>query len=161
MVYYQLTKYDANSDIQILDLNGFINNMSRRNGSPQNDWYKHKYALKWIFFCDTTVVVHREMHNRKSWRGESLRIYISTSFWRRFNPFLTCKSCEPCESTEKRAMLKAGEENHCESTSLQAFCNGFTHFCLQILRVYKETRYIKCWERITANLHLYKLLATV
>ena len=75
MVYYQLTKYDANSDIQILDLNGFINNMSRRNGSPQNDWYKHKYALKWKKICDTTVVVEVAQCSAHTMLGPILLIY--------------------------------------------------------------------------------------
>ena len=36
------------------------------------------------------------------------------------------KSCEPCESTEKRTRLKAGDEYLSESTNQQPFANGLT-----------------------------------
>ena len=120
-------------------------------------WQQFKQILAGKWQVLRALRVYRETRYIKNWRGESLRIYISTSFWRWFNPFLTCKSCEPCESTEKRAMLKAGEENHCESTSLQAFCNGLTHFCLQVLRVlrvYRETCYIKCWRGESLRIYI-------
>ena len=103
--------------------------------------------------------VYRETRYIKNWRGESLRIYISTSFWRRFNPFLACKSCESCESTEKRAIPKAGEENLCESTSLRAFCNGLTNFWpvspASLASLQRNALYQKLARRVTANLHLY------
>ena len=91
MVYYQLTKYDANSDIQILDLNGFINNMSRRNGSSQNDWYKHKYALKWKKICDTTVVVEVAQCSAHTMLGPILLIYrVCVYLWCTHCAYISC-----------------------------------------------------------------------
>ena len=80
------------------------------------------------------------------------RIYKSTSFCTRLDLFLDCcKSFEPCESTQKRAILKAGDEN---AANLQI--NELLHTVrpffglLQVLRglrVYTETRYIESWWR--------------
>ena len=78
------------------------------------------------------------------------RIYKSTSFCKQLDLFLdSCKDCEPCESTEKHAILKAGDE---KPANLQI--NELLHTVrpffgllqvLQALRVYREMRYIKIW----------------
>ena len=97
--------------------------------------------------------VYRETRYVKSWRGESLRIYISTSFLQRFHPFLPANPA----SLQRNALYKMLGENHCKSTSLQAFCNGLTHFCLQVLRVlrvYRETCYTKSWRGKSLRIYI-------
>ena len=76
------------------------------------------------------------------------RIYKSTSFCTRLDLFLdSCKSCKPCESTQKRAILKAGDEDaaNLQINELLQTVRSFFGFLqgLRALRVYIETRYIK------------------
>ena len=76
------------------------------------------------------------------------RIYKSTSFCTRLDLFLDCcKSCEPCESTQKRAILKTGDENaaNLQINELLHTVRPFFGFLqgLRALRVYRETRYIE------------------
>ena len=75
------------------------------------------------------------------------RIYKSTSFCTRLDLFLdSCKDCEPCESTQKRAILKAGDENavNLQINELLRTVRPFFGFLqgLRALRVYTETRFL-------------------
>ena len=78
------------------------------------------------------------------------RIYKSMSFCTRLDLFLDfCKNCEPCESTEKRTILKFLDQNtaNLQINELLHTVRPFFGFLqgLRALRVYTETRYIKSW----------------
>ena len=71
------------------------------------------------------------------------RIYKSTSFCTRLDFFLDfCKDCEPSESTQKRALLKAGDKNaaNLQINELLQTVSSIFGF-LQGLRVYREMRW--------------------